>query len=91
MADYNLFMYEWACVQCGTRTDHAQIGITSLGDLLVFWRCRTCQKMVATKISIAKLIADIPPTPEAQAQQEREGDHEFLHNLGIKDDLTTGE
>ncbi len=82
-AEFQLFMYQWRCKQCQTAVTKVEVGLTSFGELAVFWKCPKCDHDVCVRLPIEKLIADIPaPTLTGFTKD----DEKLLKEMHIADD-----
>jgi len=67
--NFNLYMYEWKCRDCGLQEKQVEIGLTSLGELAVFWHC-PCGRDSYRRMPLEELIADVPSAPTEGLTEE---------------------
>ena len=60
---FNVFRYVFRCEDCGVVTKLVEVGLGSLGDLVITWCCTQCQRDIVCRIPMDRVIADIPVPP----------------------------
>jgi hypothetical protein len=80
--------------ECGRHTTRIrEVGITTKGELLLYWRCQDCKKHVYAVLSLSECSPDQaieaelgsePASLPNPADRFQETDEIILHALGVK-------
>ena len=87
--DVDIHFYGWRCVRCEYITAKVKVGVSSEGNLIGMWKCPSCSRSIIAEITLAKVIADVPSSPEEKLAQEQRKvilDQDFLRGVGIRID-----
>lgn len=61
--DFNYQELGFTC-QCGVRETHVTVGVSSLVELILKWKCTGCGKDIMARIAIEDIVRDVPAHPE---------------------------